>query len=534
MHITESVLAARRVAAPLVAITTADQWDLVGALVEALTPTEAQRGRGDAGIRLAWDASQGLRPLTAPTEAWLPGWLKQFDIDPYAMASLDGAAKAALRLPAGAIIFGVNAGRFIDRPVEATAVMNLRGPFKESRRMLVMLGASMDLPMELRGDVVVLHDALPEESYLADIVTSVGTAAATAATKAGKPAPPIPEGETLARVLDAVRGLPAFAAEQAIALAVRPGGMDVAEIWARKRAAVNAQRGLAMTMGGPTFDDIGGNAGVAKLARRLFAGSRPPRAILRIDEIEKAMAGASGPVADSSGVSQDALGAILRWMEDGGNDGLIAVGPPGCCKTMFSRAMGATHGVPTLELDLGALKGSLVGESEANIRAALSTVDAIGAGRTFVVATCNRLEALPPELRRRYRAGIWFFDLPSREERAAIWSIHRKAFGIAADQKVPVDVDWTGAEIRNCCDLASRLGCSLEEAAAYVVPVMRADPVSIMTLRGTAAGRFLSAGTGSVYTLPTEVDLTQHQGAADLVGDVVGLPARRGKRSVES
>ena len=57
---------------------------------------------------------------------------------------------------------------------------------------------------------------------------------------------------------------------------------------------------------------------------------------------------------------------------------------------------------------------------------------------------------------------------------------------------MPDDTGWTGAEIRQCCELAWRLQCTLLEAADYVVPVSRSAASQIEELRGQAHGRFLS------------------------------------------
>ena len=47
------------------------------------------------------------------------------------------------------------------------------------------------------------------------------------------------------------------------------------------------------------------------------------------------------------------------------------------------------------------------------------------------MATANRLETLPPEFQRRFNLGIWYFDVPSEEEREAIWEIQTARFGLA-------------------------------------------------------------------------------------------------------
>src|SRR4029077_6084473 len=57
--------------------------------------------------------------------------------------------------------------------------------------------------------------------------------------------------------------------------------------------------------------------------------------------------------------------------------GILLLSPPGCGKSQFSKALGNEIGRPTLILDIGSLMGSLVGQSEANLRLALRTVDAM-------------------------------------------------------------------------------------------------------------------------------------------------------------
>jgi hypothetical protein len=223
--------------------------------------------------------------------------------------------------------------------------------------------------------------------------------------------------------------------------------------------------------------------------------------------------------------------------------------PPGCGKSQFCKALGNETGRPTLVLDVGALMGSLVGQSEANIRQALRIADAMApcvlfvdelekalsgvasSGQTdsgvsarlfgtlltwmsdhesdvFVVATSNDIGKLPPELSRAERFdGVWFLDLPSVQQRRAIWSIYLDLFGLDKQQPRPVDADFTGAEIRACCRLAALLDVPLVEAARNVVPVARTASESVERLRAWASGRCLSAdGSGGIY---------QRNGSAD-------------------
>jgi SpoVK/Ycf46/Vps4 family AAA+-type ATPase len=204
--------------------------------------------------------------------------------------------------------------------------------------------------------------------------------------------------------------------------------------------------------------------------------------------------------------------------------------------------LGRESGRPTLVLDVGGLLGSLVGQSEANIRQALRIADAMApcllfidelekalsgvasSGQTdsgvsarlfgtlltwmsdhesdvFVVATSNDIGKLPPELSRAERFdGVWFLDLPSVQQRRAIWNIYIDLFKLDPHQAKPVDADFTGAEIKACCRLSALLDVPLVEAGQYVVPVARTAAESVERLRAWASGRCLSAdGNGGIY-----------------------------------
>jgi len=184
--------------------------------------------------------------------------------------------------------------------------------------------------------------------------------------------------------------------------------------------------------------------------------------------------------------------------------GILLVSPPGCGKSATAKAMGHDGAIPTIMLDLNGMKGSLVGESEQKLRQALKTISAVSQGRTFFIATCNSLASLPPELKRRFVDGTFFVDLPNEEERAAIWAIHIKRYGLDPNQPLPNSEGWSGANIHDCCSRAYRLDCTLVESRAYVVPLYRSDKASVDTLREQANGRFLSASYEGTYSLYAE------------------------------
>lgn len=145
------------------------------------------------------------------------------------------------------------------------------------------------------------------------------------------------------------------------------------------------------------------------------------------------------------------------------------------------------------------MQGGIIGSSGTNLRTSQKTVDAISGGRVLCIATCNSIHALPPELRRRFALGTFFFDAPTAEERAAIWAIWRKKFKIAADEPNPKDEGWTGAEIRECCMKAYRLKITLAVAAQYIVPVTKSSVELVQNLRATSSGKYLDASKPGVY-----------------------------------
>ncbi len=145
--------------------------------------------------------------------------------------------------------------------------------------------------------------------------------------------------------------------------------------------------------------------------------------------------------------------------------GALLIGVQGCGKSLAARASADRLALPLIRLDLARLFGGTVGESEANLRRATSTLErmapivlwldeidkglaGIDGGRSdggtaarvvgslltwlqererpvFVVATANRVDGLPPELLRRGRLDeVFFVDLPDREARATILAIH--------------------------------------------------------------------------------------------------------------
>lgn len=459
--------AARRVATPLLCITTPDPRQTSELIQRAFT-------QGAPPI-FQWDVASGLSHANKEAETLLSG----LHNSPRLLTNpAQCLIEAAPKLPEKSILLMLNLHRFIDNPPVMQALWNLREPFKASKRMVVALCPDMKLPPELSQDMLVLNEALPTTEELREIVTRTFRDADLTE----------PDDDTMQRAVDALTGLAAFPAEQSTAMSLTPSGLDLDTLWERKRQLVEQTPGLSIWRGGETFVDVAGYANVKGFLGRVLEGRRPPRGIVFIDEIEKMFSGQN----DTSGVSQGLLGTLLTWMQDRAANGCIFIGSPGTGKSAVAKAVGGEGGIPTVAFDVNATKGSLVGQSEQTFRQALKVVDAVTDGNALFVATCNKIGVLPPELRRRFTCGTFFFDLPTPEERACIWSLYLHKFQLSP-QPLPPDEGWTGAEVRQCASLSHMLNCTLVEAAAYIVPVAISARAQMEELREQAHQRFISA-----------------------------------------
>jgi hypothetical protein len=389
----------------------------------------------------------------------------------------------------------VNFHRFLQSAEIMQALAQQLSAGKQNRTFVLILAPVVQIPAELEKQFVVLEHPLPDRAQLQEIATSV-------ATDEGE----MPSGSELQRLLDASSGLTRYEAESAYSLSlVRHGRLQAETLWELKSQMLKKSGLVQLYRGQETFGDLGGLDALKAFCKRAL---RPKSA-------------ASQPRPR----------------------GVLLLSPPGCGKSAFCKALGTETGRPTLVLDIGSLMGSLVGQSEANIRQALKLIDAMApavvfldecekalagvasSGQTdsgvsarlfgsflawlndhdsdvFVVATANDIAKLPPEFARAERFdGVFFLDLPGPEQRAAIWRMYLAKYELDARQKLPPDEAWTGAEIKACCRLAALLDVPLTAAAQNIVPVARTAAESVEKLRSWAAGRCLDAERGGIYEL---------------------------------
>jgi hypothetical protein len=404
------------------------------------------------------------------------------------------------RMATNPIIFVLNAHTFFetscpDRDAFIQGLWNLRIPYRDSLRSIVLLGPDFHFPPEISHDILLLNEPLPSDDEIRGIIKETITAY-------GKN---IPSDDQLNEGVSALRGLVAWEAERATAMSLTKEGLQTSELWLKKKEMISAHPALSVWIGGQKFDDLGGLEAAKKRFRRIIKSKQPIRVIIWIDEIEKAMAGVG---QESSGTSSDQLAVILSEMQDKLYTGALFLGIPGAAKSALAKAIANEAGCITIKLDLGASKGEgLVGQAENQIREAFKIIEAVGGiGGAFFVATSNDIRVVRPELKRRFKKGIWFFDLPTEQERDSIWDIYFNKYPeVNRKQKAKVDDRlWTGHEIETCVMTAWEEDVTLQEAAESIIPVAVSAKENIEMLRAEAAGRYNSVSYPGVYQLPTQ------------------------------
>lgn len=471
--------AARRVSAPLVCIQGPDHAATIASILDSYGDKQPPAVR--------WDCVNGFQSQNEAGKSALNGASQDDLSNPIAALVAAKKLKGASAEERGSIAFMVNLHLFMSDPTVIQAVWNLRDEFKTDQRTLVILCPAIKLPPELTNDIVMLDEPLPDDNQIRQIVEKQHRNSGVKS---------ICE-DTIRKAVDATAGMPAFPAEQTIAMSLTKEGLDIASLWYRKKQTVEQTPGLKVWQGGEKFSDIGGLDNIKGFLMKLIKGKNSPRVIVFIDEIEKQLAGSG---SDTSGTSQDQLGSILSFMQNERAQGILLYGPAGTGKSNIAKATGNEAGVPTIELDFGGMKHEHVGGSEARIRAALKVIKAIGQDRLLFIATCNSMTSLPPELRRRFKSGTFFMDLPTKSERMKIWAIFQKRHAIRASNcPIPNDASWTGAEIEQCCEYASSFGVSLKEASQYIVPVAVSASEIVEGLRRNSSGKFISASYAGMY-----------------------------------
>lgn len=234
--------------------------------------------------------------------------------------------------------------------------------------------------------------------------------------------------------------------------------------------------------------------------------------------------------------------------------GYLSLGLPGTSKTFAAEAMANELNMPFISLDMSKIMHKHIGQSERNMSRALELIESCAPcvllidevekalsgiqsqgksdggtlartfgsilqflnkdNEVFTVMTSNDVSQLPPELTRAGRLdAIWFFPIPTAEERAKIFEVHLSKKGESISDKeineiVKLTNKYTGAEIEQIVKVAHTKAFlnkvknngngkitinELKEAVNSVIPVYKSSREKMDALEHWAKGRALYA-----------------------------------------
>lgn len=402
----------------------------------------------------------------------------------------------------------IDAHEYWGRPDFKRKLRNLSQWLRFTKSSVVIIAPAGDIPDELRDEAVIVDFPLPAAS---DLTSELDRLIASTSGITNELTAPGRE-----RLAQSALGLTAAQARRAFAKAIVRDSVlddrDIPAVLAEKKAVIRQSEALEYYAAEESPDDVGG---LETLKHWLVLRER-----------------AFGKEAAAFGLPAP--------------KGIALIGIPGTGKSLTAKMISAQWRLPLLRLDVGALFGSLVGESEERVRRALRLAETVApcvlwidelekslasggndggtsqrvfgtlltwmqekAKPVFVVATANDVTALPPEVLRRGRFDeVFFLDLPTDSERREILTVHLRKrrrdpglFDIAA--LAAATEGFVGAEIEQAVIDALYSGFSqgrdistqdVASAAQALVPLSRSQREVIDGLRSwLRAGRAKSA-----------------------------------------
>jgi SpoVK/Ycf46/Vps4 family AAA+-type ATPase len=483
---------------PLIWIVTREEARVEALLIEAAAA---------AGyVPRTWDVAQGVADLSGKQ----PGDMRDTQ-DPGAVLTLIAARSEGRER--GAWIMR-DLPEWLDGAVGFTTKRQLRnlarslpGAPRESAQAIIILSPKSEVPAELAGHATVIDWPMPDRAEIAAILDA------------------------------AIEGLPDDLRDSAAPNGQRDAAIDAAVGLSGEEAQACYSRSLVQLR---KIDP----ALVASEKKRVVSRER----VLEWYDPIKGGLDAVGGLDNLKGwlnTRKTAYSPAARAYGLPAPKGAMLVGVPGCGKSLTAKAIATAWGVPLLKVDLGALKSKFVGDSEANLRKVFKLVEAIGRcvvwfdeiekalegatsgsadggvsadalgavltwmqerqGESFVIATANKAEGLPPELLRKGRFDeVWFIDLPTTDERAAVLSAALREHGrgdvkVNAAAVAKATEGFTGSEIAALVpdalfsafndDAREITTKDLTDAAKTVVPLSVTAVEKITALRNWASTR---------------------------------------------
>ena len=351
---------------------------------------------------------------------------------PYNTQSIVDALRHIENSPQNGVFLFLDAHPFLDDPFVIRTIKDIAQKYEIVARMQVFLSAKINLPDELSSMAMSFKPALPDRNAIKALVQDeINKYVGSSGTRVGG------QREAVEMLMQHVGGLPEEDARRLIRMAIRDDGKitlsDIGKILKAKHEFLKASEILSLETGIANIDELGGLKNLKRwlaVRREIFISGDP-----------------SGPLPSPKGV--------------------LLLGVQGAGKSLAAKTVAGAWYLPLFRLDFGTLYNKFHGETERNLREALTIAgamapcvlwmdeiekgisgDAGGAsdggvsqrvlgtlltwmaehtGRVFLVATANDIQRLPPELLRKGRFDeIFFVDLPGDEARRQILNIHLK------------------------------------------------------------------------------------------------------------
>jgi hypothetical protein len=382
------------------------------------------------------------------------------------------------------IVLWTGAERAWSEPGLAGALLLVRDRLPGRGVTLIGVGVG---PVEgfLSAHVHTMRDELPGDAERVALASQVFSANG------------IPLGDReIALVRNQTRGLNRFAVRQVATLSTTTGVLDVRQLTARTRETLGSLPGVKVVDPLPLSAMGGSRAWIEHLSR--YRASSPSLVVI-LDEMEKVVPTLG---ANDSGVSAAILGMLLDHLGTYKPIAAISMGVPGTGKTLSGLVAGSLYECPVIVIRPPEWKSTGVGESERNTRDALDAVAAFG-GEQVWIATSNGLASVPKEMRSRFRSGVWYSDVPTYLEHAAIWKACLGRYGFDPLTPQPDLTGWTGRDVEGACLEARSSKRGVLDVVPEVVPTARMMAVEIEEMRTEARAKgYRSVDTGAPYAGP--------------------------------
>lgn len=214
-------------------------------------------------------------------------------------------------------------------------------PMKRAKRYCVLLSPVPVIPIELEKDIAMVDFDLPGRPELDNVLDRLQRSR----QKENKEALPYyNDPEIRGSIIDAGRGLTQSEFENVVAMSVaKLKDVSIKAILREKQSIIKRNHVLEYHEVNTTMAEVGGLVSLKKW----------------IDQRKNAYS----PEAREYGLPSP--------------KGVLLLGIPGVGKSLTAKVIGNAWGRPTIRMDMGRVFGSLVGESEANVRSAIKTCEAV-------------------------------------------------------------------------------------------------------------------------------------------------------------